>query len=296
MLKYFLGVDVGATKMAAGVVVNGRAAKVVTVATPKTTRADVIAALVKLLAVFDHPKIAGVGVGIAGAVDRRRGMVHSSPNLPADFRRVALGRLLGQRFNRPVTVENDAQCFTLAEAKFGAAKGQATVVGLTLGSGVGGGVVVDGKILHGRDGLAGHFGHTTVVEHGLRCSCGHRGHLESYASGGGLTRFYRQLTGKTIDMFELETRARQGDARARQTFSYGAEVLALGIANIIVVFNPDVVVIGGGLVRVPQLWRPATSWSKRLLPYPEQLRSTRVVKAKLGDRAGLIGAALVASR
>jgi predicted NBD/HSP70 family sugar kinase len=249
-----------------------------------------------LLGVFDHPKIGGIGIGIAGAVDYRRGIVHSSPNLPADFRRVPLAKLVRQKLRRPVTVENDAQCFTLAEAKAGAAIGKATVVGLTLGTGVGGGVVINGKILHGRDGLAGHFGHATVVEHGLRCSCGHRGHLESYASGGGLTRFYRQLTGKTIDMFELETRARRGDPAARQAFTYGAEVLALGIANIIVVFNPDVVVLGGGLVRVSQLWRPATSWSKRLLPYPEQLRSTRVVKAKLGDRAGLIGAALAASR
>lgn len=295
MPRYILGVDVGATKTAAGLVVAGKAVKMATAATPKTNREDVVSAIIKLISVFDHPQVASIGVGIAGAVDARRGLVHGSPNLPHDFRRVPLGQRLRQRFQKPVAIENDAQCFTLAEATFGAGRGKSTVVGLTLGSGVGGGVVIGGKILHGRDGLAGHFGHTTVVEHGLRCSCGQRGHLESYASGGGLTRFYRQLTGKTVDTFELEQRAMQGEVAARQTFRYSTEVLALGIANAIVIFNPDVVVLGGGLLRVPLLWRPAIAWCKRLLPYPEQLRSTRVVKAKLGQPAGIIGAALAAA-
>lgn len=296
MPRYLLGVDVGATKIAAGLVVAGKVVKMATAATPKTSREDVVGAIIKLIGVFDHPKVARIGVGIAGAVDARRGLIHVSPNLPKDFRRVPLGKRLRQHFQKPVTIENDAQCFTLAEATCGAGRGKSTVVGLTLGSGVGGGVVIGGIILRGRDGLAGHFGHTTVVEHGLRCSCGQQGHLESYTSGGGMVRFYRQLTGKTIDTFKLEERAKQGEVAARQTFRYSAEVLALGIANAIATFNPDVVVLGGGLVRVPELWRPALPLVRQLVPYPEQLRSTPVVRAKLGDRAGLIGAALAASR
>lgn len=295
MPNYYIGVDVGATKIAAGLVVDGKIAHHVTIATPTTNGRAVISAIAKTLGVFAHPRVRGVGVGIAGAVDAARGIVYSSPNLPRDFHNVALPKLLRRIAHVPVAVENDAKCFVLAEATAGAGKGKRTVVGFTLGSGVGGGVVIDGNLLSGRDGLAGHLGHTTVVEHGLSCSCGQRGHIESYASGGGLARFYRQLTGETIDPYELERRVLNREPAARKTFAYAAEILATAIANAITTFNPEVVVLGGGLTRVPTFWRPAVRLTKKLVPYRELL-PVPIVRAKLGQRAGVIGAALVASR
>lgn len=294
-MKYYIGVDVGATKIAAGIMVDHRVPKMVTVATPTTNRAAVISAIAKIIEVFNSRHIAGIGVGMAGAVDAGLGLVYASPNLPADFRHVPLARLLKKSIRRPVAVENDAKCFTLAEATVGVGQKMRTVVGLTLGSGVGGGVVMAGKIVRGRNGLNAELGHTTVVEHGLRCSCGRTGHLESYACGGGMIRYYRQLTGNTVDMFELERRAQHHEKAAARTFTDCSEILALGLANVIATFNPDIVVLGGGMTRVPKFWRPAVRAVKQFVPYPEQLANTPIVKTKLGDRAGIIGAALVAS-
>ncbi|MDD5110456.1 MAG: ROK family protein [Patescibacteria group bacterium] len=295
-MPYRIGVDVGATKIAAGIVAGGRLVKSAKVATPKTNRRDVIATIAKLIRVFDHPKVTAVGVGIAGAVDAGRGIVYASPNLPKDFRDVKLAAALHRELNRPVAIENDAKCFTFAEATAGVGRQGKTVVGFTIGSGLGFGAVVEGKILHGRNGIAGEFGHTTVVEHGLRCSCGQAGHLESYASGGGMCRFYHQLTGRTVDTFELERLYQEGEIAARRTLTFCTEILALGIANAIAAFNPDIVILGGGMIRVPVFWRPAIAQVKKLVPYPAQLKDTPVVKTKLGDSAGIIGAALAAAR
>ena len=295
MPPFTLGLDVGATKIAAGLVTGHRVPKVVSVATPKNNRREVIAAIAKVAEIFLHPKVTAVGVGIAGAVNSARGLVYASPNFPRDFRQVHLAVALSRRLHRRVTVENDAKCFVLAEATYGAGRGRPTVVGFTLGSGIGFGAVVDGKLLRGRDGLAGEFGHTTVVEHGLRCSCGKSGHLESYASGGGMVRFYRQLTGELIDTFELERRAHAGETAARRTIDFASDVLALWLSNAIATFNPDVVVLGGGLIRLPMLWRSAVPRARRLVPY-RQFGDTPIRRAKLGNNAGIIGAALVANQ
>ncbi|TSC76522.1 MAG: glucokinase [Parcubacteria group bacterium Gr01-1014_31] len=289
-----IGVDVGGTKIAAGIVRGSHAVRVTTIPTPKTGRREVVAAIVQLVKTLDGPRSTRVGIGIAGAVNAAKGIVYSSPNLPPDFKNVPLARLVARAVRRPTRIENDAKCFALAEATLGAGRGKRIVAGFTLGSGIGFGIVMDGKILHGRGGIAGELGHTTVVEDGLPCSCGQRGHLESYASGRSMTRLYRRLTGKTVNSFELERRAKDHEAAARRVVAYGAEILAIGLANAMTTFNPDIIVLGGGLSRVPIYWRPAARRASQLVPY-RQFLPTPIVKAKFGSQAGLIGAALVAN-
>lgn len=293
MASIHIGIDVGGTKIAAGLVRGDRASRVTTIPTPKTNRREVTAAIVQLVRTLAGPRTARVGIGIAGAVNAAEGMVYSSPNLPPDFKNVPLARLVTRAVRRPTRIENDAKCFALAEATLGAGRGKRVVAGFTLGSGIGFGVVIDGKLLHGRGGIAGELGHTTVVEDGLPCSCGQRGHLESYASGRSMTRLYRRMTGRTVNSFELERRAKTREAAARRVLAYGAEILAIGLANAMTTFNPDIIVLGGGLSRVPIYWRPAVRRAARLVPY-RQFLPTPIVRAKLGTQAGLIGAALVA--
>ena len=296
MQRYAIGVDVGATKIAAGIITDHRAPEIITIRTPKSTAAAVVTAIANSIKACGHKRASGIGIGIAGAVNAQDGIVYASPNMPKNFRNIRLATLLKKSLKCPVRIENDAKCFTLAEATYGAGRGKRTVIGFTLGSGVGGGVVVDGEILSGRNGLGGEFGHTTVVADGLRCSCGLRGHVESYACGGGMIRYYRQLTGKTVDTFDLERRAQRRETAALRTINYGAKILALAVSNAIAAFNPDMVVLGGGMTRVPLFWRPAVRQVKILVPYPKQLSHTLVVKSLLGNSAGVIGAVLAAQQ
>src|SRR3989344_352374 len=182
MQRYAIGVDVGATKIAAGIITDHRAPEIITIRTPKSTAAAVVTAIANSIKACGHKRASGIGIGIAGAVNAQDGIVYASPNMPKNFRNIRLATLLKKSLKCPGRIENDAKCFTLAEATYGAGRGKRTVIGFTLGPG-------------------GEFGHATVVADGLRCSCGLLGHVESYACGGGMIRYYRQLTGKTVDTF-----------------------------------------------------------------------------------------------
>ncbi len=295
-MKYIIGVDVGATKIAAGLVYNNQVPKVIKIPTEAHLgKSKIIANIIKVIKIFDNPKIHAIGVGIAGQINSRDGLVISSPNLPKNFKNVALTKIIKKEFAKDVSIDNDGHCFALAEAVYGAGKKYEFVVGLTFGTGIGGGIVMHKRVLSGSQGIAGEFAHTTIAENGHPCGCSKRGHLESYASGTGMVSLYQELTGKTKDTFYIENKAIEGEAAAKRVISIMSDALGIGLCNIIISLNPDIIIVGGGLVRVKALWRSAFAVARKENPFLVS-KKTKIVRAKLKEKANILGAALITEK
>lgn len=291
-MSYIIGLDIGATKIAAGLVWQNQLPKITKIPTQSHLGKKIILEnILKATNIFFHQKVKAIGIGIAGQIDYKKGILLSSPNMAANFKNVNLKKILEKKFKRPVFVENDANCFTLAESVLGAGRYYKNVVGITLGTGIGGGIVINKQIYHGRNGLAGELGHMTIVEDGLTCSCGKNGHLEVYASARAMTYFYKKFTGKDLDTFQIEKLANRGEKNALRVFKIMSDMLGIGLANIINIINPDIIVIGGGLVRVKKIWQDALMKAKNEVVYPT-LKNTPIVGSKLADNAPILGAAL----
>jgi len=250
-------------------------------------------------------ELIGIGIGIAGAIDMKRGTIEESPNIK-DLKGFAIRDFFKERISYPITIENDANAFTLGEGWGGAARGCKHYCGITLGTGVGGGIVVEGKILHGTEGMAGEVGHMVIDPEGPPCGCGGRGCLEVYASGTGITRMTLEAieTGEgcgilkwvggdlenvtSEKVFEV---AQFGDLEAQKIFNEMGRYLGLGLVNLIHLFNPEKIVIGG---KVSQAWDYFTGSAmetiqERAMEGPR--KRVQIVKAECGDDAGILGAA-----
>ncbi len=292
-----IGVDVGGTKIQAGLLTDkGRILKKCRLLTEaRRGKKAILANLEKCLKEIWSPSVRGIGVGFAGLVDNNKGVFLSGPNFPASFRLIPLAAWLKRKFGVPARIDNDVHCFTLGEAKFGAGKGFRSVVGMTLGTGIGGGWVIDGRLYRGRNNAAGEVGHMTVSqETPAVCGCGRSGHLESLGAGPAQTSLYRRLTGKKLLPSEIEDLARSGETAAKEVMRISASWLGTGLANIIHVMNPDIIIIGGGISRNRLLWPTMLRTMRQNVIFPP-LRSTPVVRAALGDDANILGAALLLS-
>jgi glucokinase len=285
-----IGVDVGGTKMLAGLVArDGAVGRTVEVPTPTTGQRQFLTELDALLDGFAADG-AAIGVGVPMNLDRKTGLGLGAVNLP--LRALDLAGHLRQRFQVPVGVENDGNAIALAEWRAGAGRGTNDLVALALGTGVGGGVVLDGKLYRGWAEL----GHVVVDADGPPCqgNCHGRGHLEAVASGEAAERAAVELWGPGVDAHRLVHEAIDGHAEARSALERIGHYLGLAIGSVVNIFVPEVVVVGGGfgtaaweLLRDPAL---AAARREALQPADEQLR---VVQAELGDDAGLVGAGLV---
>jgi glucokinase len=234
--------------------------------------------------------IEAVGVGVPGLFERATGTIRLFPNLPGPWPGFPLRDRLAAAVGRPVALINDARAFTLAEARLGAGRGCRTVACVTLGTGVGGGVVVDGRLHLGASGTAGEIGHQTVVPDGPPCGCGNRGCAEALVQASALVRIAGRPTVEAI--FDG---AAAGDPRCREAIETLARYLGIALANVVTVLVPDRVVIGGGIAAAGDLVldpiRAAVRERTPLVP-PERI-DIRV--ADLGPQAGAIGAALAAA-
>lgn len=241
--------------------------------------------------------LAAVGLGVPGFIHRDRGLVVGSPNFP-DWRNVPIRRLLQRGLTVPLILENDANAAALGEAWLGAGRGgRGVMVMLTLGTGVGGGLVIDGSVLRGRDGMAGEIGHQTVDPDGPVCGCGNAGCVEAYASATGLTANYHRRTGRdpaALSGALLARRAREGDAEARAIFGEMGWALGILCANLINLLNPTLIVVGGGLSGAWPLFRPAMSKEIARRAIRPAARGVTIRRARLGSAAGMIGAARAA--
>jgi glucokinase len=304
-----VGVDVGGTKMLAVTVDDARNVIVERrVPTPEGASALVDAVVAVIDAQRAEIPVDAVGIGAAGLVDRD-GVLHIGPNLPG-IRDLAIKALLEERLQLPVLVDNDATFAAWGERELGAAKGSDDVVVVTLGTGIGGGLVLDGRLSRGAHGFAGEVGHMKVDPNGPPCPCGGRGCWERYASGSALARYGREAGegGRATRVVELAggdfhdvrgehvgAAAREGDPEALEIMDKFAWWVAQGLANLADIFDPDTIVIGGGMLESGDLFLDRTRevFPQLVLAGPDRPR-VDIVPAQLGERAGAIGAALVA--
>ncbi|MDD5110831.1 MAG: ROK family protein [Patescibacteria group bacterium] len=242
---------------------------------------------------FIKHEVASIGIGITGLVDHRKGVVEASPNLPRSWKKVPLKKIVERLFRVPVRVDNDAHCFALGAAHTGSGKKYPVVMALTLGTGIGAGLVINGRLYRGKCDVT-EFGHTMVADRSPRCSCGHVGHLEALVSGQAMSALYRQFTGRRLNTFAIEALAKRGPSAARRTIATMSHYLAIGLANAIHAYNPDLLVIGGGLSRISLLTRPAIKKARTLLVYP-RLKQTKIIVVKNLAEANVAGAALICS-
>lgn len=238
--------------------------------------------------------VAAVGVGAPGVIHALNGVVVKSPNFP-DWNNLPLKQQLERELGLPVCIENDANAAALGEQWRGAGKGINSMILLTLGTGVGGGIILDGRIWEGADGMAGEIGHMTIVPDGRTCGCGNRGCLEMYASARGIVMSCRDRR-STVEVTaeEVFQKARSGDRMACEVMEEMGRYLGIGIASLVNIFNPEMIVLGGGVKDAWPLFIEATREEvrKRAFAYPAE--RTKLVPSSLGDDAGMMGAAAAA--
>jgi glucokinase len=287
-----IGVDVGGTKILAGVVDrDGKIEAQHEIETPQSSQEDVVAALDDAVRSILREDVGAIGYGVPSNLDRRTKVALQATNLP--LRHFDLRAHAREEFGLPVGVENDGNAAAYAEWRFGAGRGTSNLVMLTLGTGVGGGLILDGDLYRGWAEL----GHVVVLAGGPPCqgNCHGRGHLETLASGTAAEREARDLYGPDADGHLLVRRAREGDADARERLVRIARFLGAAIGSFANEFDPEVVVIGGGFGRAAGelLLEPALHAARQeaLTPADKELR---IVPAELGTEAGMVGAALVA--
>ena len=304
-----VGIDVGGTKAQA--VVLDPAGDVVETAQRPTPRGDhsleaLIDVLIELADDVGHE--GSIGVGVPGLVTRS-GVLRAAPNLDgvADF---AVAELLSDRLGSEVHLDNDATCATASEWLLGAGRGTSDMMLVTLGTGIGGGVVANGALVRGANGFAGEFGHMVVEPSGPQCPCGRRGCWERYASGSGLAMLaraaatghrlrdvVRQAGGdpQAVRGEHVQAAAREGDPEALAVIDDFARWVALGLANLTNVLDPELFVLGGGLASGSDLYLdPIRRWYGELLYQPHLRPIPRIEFARWGPLAGAVGAALLA--
>lgn len=296
-----VGVDVGGTKVLAVELAADPGDVVVTrstqVAMPgrSASDGDVEEAVVRaVLDVAAGRPLSGVGVSAAGLVDRAGERVRFAAHLP--WRDAPVRDRLAERIGVPVVLDNDANCAAHAELVAGALRGASSALLVTVGTGIGGAVVLDRRVVRGANGMAGEFGHVQVVPDGLACECGLRGCWEQYCSGRALERVTRVALGSHLDGPEVAALARDGHPVAREAFATVGTWLGVGIAGLVSAFDPEQVVVGGGVATVGDLLlEPA----RRGLLDSLQATSYRVVPpvlpTRFGPEAGAVGAALLAA-
>jgi glucokinase len=314
--RFIVGIDLGGTNIAAGVMpVDGTreiAMRMVPTRAEEGAQAvvDRIGALIEdvitqtqLETGAVREDFLGVGIGSPGPLDRARGVVIVTPNL--GWRDFPLRDEVSNRVNLPATLDNDANCATLGEWWCGAAKGGRNVVGLTIGTGIGGGLILDGKLYHGSSDAAGEIGHTTIDSTGRRCKCGNYGCLEAYTSGPAIADRARESLEGDADSIMLSLvegdasritaqtvfeASKRGDRAALEVVRDTAHFLGVGISNLINIFNPDIFVIAGGVTQAGELLFDPLRAEVRRRAFKPSVEACRIVAGALPLSAGVVGA------
>ena len=296
-----VGIDIGGTNIKSALVVNGRVKGLKVIPTysnrgPEGSIAQIIKAIEPLV-----KEGKGIGIGIAGLIDSRQGIVKTSPNLKG-WNGIPLVKILTRKFRMPVKIINDVDAICLGEWYYGVAHGYKNIFLLTIGTGVGGAAVCEGRLVLGANGYAGEFGHTIINFNGPKCSCGNYGCLERYVGARYIVRYAKQLIKsrssrlsryKELTPAIIAQEAKRGDMVAKQVFARVGFYLGIGITNIIALFDPDLIVISGGISRAGWvIFAPIRKTvQQRLLG--ENSRHYKIVASSLGDEAGILGASLL---
>jgi fructokinase len=301
-----IGIDLGGTKIEGIALDDNREVARVRLDTPQADYEATLEAIATLVDQLDPAGKAPVGIGIPGTISVPTGLVKNANST----------WLIGRRFQndvevvtrRPVRIANDANCFAISEATDGAASGAHVVFGVIIGTGVGGGIVVNGRIVSGANGIAGEWGHNAlpwpdVDDQGPQCYCGKRGCIETYLSGPGIAADHERIAGVPMAPPQIVEAANRGEEAAEQTLRRYEQRMARALASIVNVLDPDVIVFGGGMsnitrfyTNVPRLWARFVFAAEReahesRIPNPESRLNTRLVPARHGSASGVRGAA-----
>lgn len=291
-----IGVDLGGTKIEA-VVIDQSGAELARqrIATPAGSATAIISSIVELIQDLERQlgALAQVGIGTPGSISPQSGLLRNSNTVCLNG--TPFLAELQNRLGRAVRIANDANCFALSEVADGAAAGASVVFGVILGTGVGGGVVVDGRPLIGINAIGGEWGHnplpwpTEQERVGPNCYCGRRACIETYLSGPALEREYQLASGESIAVATIVQRTLAGEAQARAVMTQYIDRLARSLASVINILDPDVIVLGGGVSNIELLYKEVvTVWDQYVF---SDVVSTRLVPARHGDSSGVRGAA-----
>lgn len=316
--RYIVGVDLGGTNIVAGALAEDGSDVVALRSEP--TRADqgadaVVDRIIRMIDTVIAETIAhtgarredviGVGVGAPGPLDREKGIVVTTPNL--GWTNFPLRDVIAERVRIPVRIDNDANCATLGEWWLGAAKGANNVIGMTIGTGIGGGIILGGRLYHGSSDVAGEIGHATIDITGRRCKCGNYGCLEAYASGPSIADRAREAVGSDDDALlarlvggdlqritaaTVYEAAMRGDDVALDVVRETARFLGAGVANLLNIFNPEVVVIAGGVTQAGEALFAPLRREVRKRAFRPAVDVCRIVPGML-EAAGVVGAVAV---
>ncbi|MGH2404996.1 MAG: ROK family protein [bacterium] len=312
MAEFVVGVDLGGTKILTALVdTEGRVVARVREATPQAGLDAVLEVVVGTVrrvlkdAGVEASAIRGIGVGAPGPADPASGVVFDPPNLPG-WHEVPLAAILGARLAVRTYVENDANAAALGERWAGAGRGVDDLIYMTISTGIGGGLILNGRLFHGVSGTAGEVGHMVIDPAGPRCPCGRTGCLEALASGTSIARHARAAVAsgrpttlstvapEALTAADVARAARDGDPLATELFGRAARYVGIGVANLVNLLNPAMVIIGGGVTKAGDLlFAPV----RRIVldeAFPRPAAAVRIVPAALGDDVGAVGAAAVA--
>jgi len=297
MAEYSIGVDLGGTNLrAAAVSSDGEIFEKIAGHTDlKAGRDAVIEDMVdsinELKKQCGTRMLAGVGIGVPGFILIREGIIVGSNNLP-EFERFPIRDAIEQRLGTRIFLENDANAAALGEKWAGAGKDVDDLILFTLGTGIGGGIIADGRVLHGQVGMAGEFGHTTVIPNGNPCGCGNRGCLEKHASATAIIGMARLMQlGDDLTAHQVFEMAQGGNEKAKQIFQTMGEALGIAIASLINIFNFPLYLLSGGPLGAWDEFAPSMLAEVQRRSFTYRNTKTRIEKALLGNEAGLIGAA-----
>lgn len=317
MKKYSIGIDLGGTKILIGLV-EKESGKVVSHIKKKTKKEkgpeNIVRKMVEGVEELleesgkSFTEISSIGIGSAGQIDRKNGIIIGAPNL--DCYNLNLKEILQNKFNIPVFVGNDVEVATIGEQKFGAGKGCADFVCVFVGTGIGSAIVKNGHIIYGATGTAGELGHIIVDLNGRPCACGAHGCLEAYASRSAIeTRIEGALKkgrksciseyleeGKAITSSMIRKSIEREDELVTQCVSEASEYLSGGLANVINLINPELIILGGGLIEAVDYFYKQTIKKAKSKSLPVPAEKIRFSKTILGDYSGVIGAALLDER
>lgn len=313
MKKYAIGVDLGGSNLRVGVV-SKDGEVIERFKGPSNVSEGVDAVIDRLVEQLKErvryagKGLCGVGVAVPGIVEHASGVVADAPNLPG-WKNIPLLQKLQDVLNVPVEIENDSNAFALGESWTGAGGNFRSFIGLTLGTGIGGGIVVDGRLVRGADGMAGEVGHMTVNVEGPRCNCGNNGCLETYSSARGLTDRMREAIeagGKSLlyketggNLYKINAEmvynaAREGgDPLAREVMRNMGTYLGVGIANLVHLLNPEAVIIGGGVAAAWDIFADTVQKEVEKRCFEKPGKRVRICRGILGDDAAIVGMAKV---
>ncbi|MEI7751945.1 MAG: ROK family protein [Candidatus Omnitrophota bacterium] len=298
-MKYAIGIDVGGTKISVTLgTSSGKilARKKVTTRILSKSKACVEEILTSVRQIFPEFKLSskdilGIGIGAPGAVNSKTGVLPRSPNL-AGWAGIPIVRIFRNKFKLPIYLANDANAAALGEWVFGAGRKMKNLIYITVSTGVGGGLILNGQLYEGAGFVAGEIGHISVVPEGRKCKCGRRGCLEAYASGTAIAHFYNELKKKKVKgAKEVGLAASSGDKVAIESYRKAAYYLGIGLANLMNVLNPEAIVIGGGVLKSapPVYWKEVLRSAKGHA-WPEAFQTTKVLQSPLLGHSGDLGA------